>query len=254
MTFAGRRPGAPGAARASTSPASAPASAALRGHRRRRPADRRARRHIRSTTLVEPRAVARGDLPAPLRRSDGTAAADASRSASSPGCGAVRRRARAPRVRGRPIRTIAFALPLRRARVHPAGGTATTYPTLADRLAFAHSFGDNKAVAPLLRGTPHDLLTVGGYTAWRVGGTLAIFAAVWGLLAAVRALRAEEDSGRARARARRRRQPAHGVHRRADGGRASGSFVLWVACFAGACPRPAARRSRRPTSRSPCAR
>ena len=35
-----------------------------------------------------------------------------------------------------------------------------------------------------------------GYTAWRVGGTLAIFAAVFGLLAAVRALRTEEDSGR----------------------------------------------------------
>ena len=43
---------------------------------------------------------------------------------------------------------------------------------------------------------PHDLLSVSGYTAWRVGGTLAIFAAVFGLLAAVRALRTEEDAGR----------------------------------------------------------
>ena len=41
------------------------------------------------------------------------------------------------------------------------------------------------------------MLTVGGYTAWRVGGFLSIFAALWGMLAAVRALRGEEDTGRA---------------------------------------------------------
>jgi ABC-2 type transport system permease protein len=69
------------------------------------------------------------------------------------------------------------------------------YPTQASRLAFAHSFANNKAIR-LFYGAPHDLLSVGGYTAWRVGGTLAIFAAVFGLLAAVRALRAEEDTGR----------------------------------------------------------
>jgi len=69
------------------------------------------------------------------------------------------------------------------------------YPTLASRLAFAHSFANNKAIR-LFYGAPHNLLTVGGYTAWRVGGTLAIFAAVFGLLAAVRALRTEEDTGR----------------------------------------------------------
>lgn len=48
----------------------------------------------------------------------------------------------------------------------------------------------------LFYGKAYDLLTVGGYSAWRVGGTLAIFAAVFGMLAAVR-LRAEEDAGRA---------------------------------------------------------
>jgi ABC-2 type transport system permease protein len=69
------------------------------------------------------------------------------------------------------------------------------YPTLADRLAFAHSFAANKAIR-LFYGEPFNLLTVGGYSAWRVGGTLAIFAAIFGLLAAVRALRTEEDTGR----------------------------------------------------------
>ena len=43
---------------------------------------------------------------------------------------------------------------------------------------------------------PHDLLTVGGYAAWRVGGVLSIVAALWGLMAAVRALRGEEEAGR----------------------------------------------------------
>ncbi|MGO9882830.1 MAG: polyketide antibiotic transporter [Solirubrobacteraceae bacterium] len=69
------------------------------------------------------------------------------------------------------------------------------YPTLADRLAFARSFADNKAIR-LFYGVPHDLLTVGGYTAWRVGGIVAVFAAVWGALAAIAAMRSEEDAGR----------------------------------------------------------
>jgi polyether ionophore transport system permease protein len=49
----------------------------------------------------------------------------------------------------------------------------------------------------LFYGEPRDLLTVAGYTAWRVGGTLVIAAAAFGVVAAVQALRAEEDAGRA---------------------------------------------------------
>jgi ABC-2 type transport system permease protein len=40
------------------------------------------------------------------------------------------------------------------------------------------------------------VITIGGYSAWRVGGTLALAAAAFGILAAVRAWRAEEDAGR----------------------------------------------------------
>ena len=69
------------------------------------------------------------------------------------------------------------------------------YPTLASRILFARSFAGNNAIR-LFYGEPHSLLTVGGYAAWRVGGTLAITAAVFGLLAAVRALRTEEETGR----------------------------------------------------------
>jgi polyether ionophore transport system permease protein len=74
-------------------------------------------------------------------------------------------------------------------------GYRHTYPTLAERLAFARSFGTNKAVE-LFYGAPHELLTVGGFTAWRFGGFTAVIAGIWGLLAAVRALRGEEDAGR----------------------------------------------------------
>ena len=93
-------------------------------------------------------------------------------------------------------RTITFAaLFLLYAYVQPVG-YRQSYPTLADRLAFAHGLGTNKALR-LLYGWPHDIATVSGYSAWRVGGTLAIASAAFGVLAAVRALRAEEDTGRA---------------------------------------------------------
>ena len=74
-------------------------------------------------------------------------------------------------------------------------GYRSTYPTVRSRLAFAHAFGANASVR-LFYGRPYDLLTVGGYSAWRIGGFVAIFAAMWGVLAAVRALRGEEDTGR----------------------------------------------------------
>lgn len=106
-----------------------------------------------------------------------------------------------------------------------------TYPTLADRVGFAHSFAGNKAVV-LFYGRAFDLLTVGGYSAWRVGGILTIFAAVFGMLAAVRALRAEEDAGRAEL------VLAAPVSRDVAlaaslTGTAATAFVLWAACFAG---------------------
>ncbi len=92
-------------------------------------------------------------------------------------------------------RTIAFAyLFAIYAYIQPAG-FRHAYPTVADRLAFAHSFAGNDALR-LFYGYPYNPVTVGGYAAWRVGGTLAIAAAVFGVLAAVRALRTEEDTGR----------------------------------------------------------
>jgi ABC-2 type transport system permease protein len=93
------------------------------------------------------------------------------------------------------VRTVAFAYLFAVITYIQPVSYRHTYPTVADRLAFAHSFAGNKAIR-LFYGEPFDLLTVGGYSAWRVGGTLAIFAAVWGLMAAARAMRTEEDTGR----------------------------------------------------------
>ena len=128
-------------------------------------------------------------------------------------------------------RTVAFGyLFALYAYVQPVG-YRSAYPTLASRLAFAHSFASNDALR-LFYGYPYDALTVGGYSAWRVGGTLAIAAAVFGVLAAVRALRTEEDTGRMELIL------AGAVGRRpaflsAIAAIAAGALILWIAAFAG---------------------
>jgi ABC-2 type transport system permease protein len=128
-------------------------------------------------------------------------------------------------------RTMAFAyLFAVYAYIQPVG-YRHTYATLAERTAFAHSFAGNKGLR-LIYGQPFDVVTVAGYTAWRVGGTLAIAAAVFGVLAAVRALRAEEDTGRMEL------VLAGPVGRRTTYQAAViamgiGALILWVAEFAG---------------------
>ena len=155
-----------------------------------------------------------------------------SASGSSTGVGLGPARALARRTfRDARVRTIAFGyLFAAYAYIQPVG-YRHAYPTVSDRLGFARSFADNKAIR-LFYGEPHDLLTVSGYAAWRVGGTLAIVAAVFGLLAAVRALRTEEDAGRMEL-------VLAGVIRRrtaylsAMAAIAAGIVVLWLAELAG---------------------
>jgi ABC-2 type transport system permease protein len=128
-------------------------------------------------------------------------------------------------------RTIAFAyLFAIYAYIQPVG-YRHTYATAAERLSFAHSFGANKGLR-LIYGQPFDIVTVSGYTAWRVGGTLAIAAAVFGVLAAVRALRTEEDTGRMElvlAGPVGRRT----VYRASVGAMIAAVAILWVAELAG---------------------
>jgi polyether ionophore transport system permease protein len=129
------------------------------------------------------------------------------------------------------VRTISFALLFVVAALTQATAYREGYPTLEDRLRFARSVGRNDA-ARLLYGVPHDLLSLGGYVTWRVGGSLAILAAIWGLLGAVRAMRAEEESGRVDV------VLAGAVGRRTVFGAqlaaiAAGAAVLWLAAFVG---------------------
>jgi ABC-2 type transport system permease protein len=129
------------------------------------------------------------------------------------------------------VRTLAFAYVFAAyAYIQPVG-YRSAYPTAADRLAFARSFAENKGLR-LFYGEPHAVQTVNGYTAWRVGGTLAIAAAAFGLLAAVRALRGEEEAGRAEL------VLAGALGRRAQFGAAlaaigASTAVLWLAEFIG---------------------
>jgi ABC-2 type transport system permease protein len=129
------------------------------------------------------------------------------------------------------IRTLSFALLFAILPATWAISYRNSYPTLADRLKFAQAFGENKA-ARLFAGTPYDLTTVGGFAGWRVAGLLSLFAAFFGLLAAIRAFRGEEESGRfelvaAGAITRRRAYAARAV--------AIGATIvaLWAATFAG---------------------
>jgi ABC-2 type transport system permease protein len=129
------------------------------------------------------------------------------------------------------IRNLSFALLFALYAAGQTAGYRSTYPTPKDRLQFAQSFGDNKALR-LFYGVPHDLLTSGGYAAWRVGGVLSIFAAAWGLMAAVKAMRGEEDSGRQEL------VLAGAVGRRSAFGGAlaaigAGAAALWLAMFLG---------------------
>ncbi len=107
---------------------------------------------------------------------------------------------------------------------------ASSYPTLRERLELARTFGDNRGLR-LLYGVPHDLLHTGGWAAWRLGA-LPIFAALWGVLAAVRAMRAEEDAGRAELVL--AGPVARGaVFRAGLIGIAAGAAIVWLALFAG---------------------
>jgi ABC-2 type transport system permease protein len=69
------------------------------------------------------------------------------------------------------------------------------YHTQAARDALAAAYGANKATSALFGPAP-QLETVAGFTAFKIGMTLMLLGAVWGLLTSTRLLRGEEDGGR----------------------------------------------------------
>jgi len=74
-------------------------------------------------------------------------------------------------------------------------GYVSAYPTLADRMKFAATFGGNAGL-DAITGPSNDLQSVGGYTEWKSLAFLSVLGGVWGLLIATRLLRGEEDAGR----------------------------------------------------------
>jgi ABC-2 type transport system permease protein len=70
-----------------------------------------------------------------------------------------------------------------------------TFPTQASRQLMARSFTGNAGFAALF-GPIRNLDTVAGYTAYKVGYTIIVLGAIWGLLVATRLLRGEEEAGR----------------------------------------------------------
>ena len=72
---------------------------------------------------------------------------------------------------------------------------STLYKTQSQRDALASAYGSNKATAALF-GPAHRLQTVAGFTVFKIGMTLMVVGAVWGLLTSTRLLRGEEDEGR----------------------------------------------------------
>ena len=130
-------------------------------------------------------------------------------------------------------RTLSFALLFAFAVAVQGPTYNAAYNTLAERMELARTFGSNTGTR-LLYGTPHDLLTTGGWMSWRLG-VLPVFAGLWGLFGAVRALRTEEESGRqelvlAGIVGRRR------AYWSAMGAIAVGATVLWLVTFLAALP------------------
>jgi putative exporter of polyketide antibiotics len=75
-----------------------------------------------------------------------------------------------------------------------AGAYATTMPTPEDRMALAASVEGNPAFEAMF-GRAISLDTIEGFTMWRAGGPLVPAIVIWGMLAATRLGRGEEDKG-----------------------------------------------------------
>lgn len=74
-------------------------------------------------------------------------------------------------------------------------GYASAYPHTVDRLRLAQSLARSGGLQAVF-GAARHIETIGGFTAWRTLAFLPLVAGLWGLLAAARALRGEEEEGR----------------------------------------------------------
>ena len=73
--------------------------------------------------------------------------------------------------------------------------SAASAPPTSRRQAASTQLLANPAVRALY-GMPFDVTTAGGFTVWRVGTFLCVFAGLWAVMATTRVLRGEEEAGR----------------------------------------------------------
>ena len=74
-------------------------------------------------------------------------------------------------------------------------GYEAAYPRAEQRELFAAQIGANLGFQALY-GRAFDLLTAGGFTAWRFGGLVSVIVMIWGASSAIRLTRTEEQTGR----------------------------------------------------------
>lgn len=79
--------------------------------------------------------------------------------------------------------------------VATAGAYESLFPTTQSRLELGPTMGRNTSLRAMY-GPAFDLTSAGGFTAWRIGGFVAVFIALMSLLAVIRHTRAEEEAGR----------------------------------------------------------
>ncbi|HEY7962315.1 MAG TPA: hypothetical protein VID29_10360 [Solirubrobacteraceae bacterium] len=88
--------------------------------------------------------------------------------------------------------SLAFALVV----LSTISGYVAAYPHAPERLRLAADLARSGGLQAVF-GRAHEIGTVAGFTAWRTAAVLPLVAGVWGLLAATRTLRGEEEAGRA---------------------------------------------------------
>jgi ABC-2 type transport system permease protein len=79
--------------------------------------------------------------------------------------------------------------------VATAAAYESLFPTAQSRLQLGPTMGRNTSLRAMY-GPAFDLTSAGGFTAWRMGGFVAVFIALMSLLAVIRHTRAEEEAGR----------------------------------------------------------
>ena len=101
------------------------------------------------------------------------------------------------------------------------------YPTTAARAMLTKTMGSNVGLQAIF-GMAHHIDTVAGYTAYHALGVLGLIGAIWGLLAATRLMRGEEEAGRWELLLAGQHHPPPAPAAAAMAGLGAGLLILWA--------------------------